>query len=307
MRPLLATLRHAAFFSCLIALRVLPNSLEAAEPVTVYLQSGRSFTGYLDLQTTGSELVLRFENGGVALWRPIDWNRVVAAEYQGKELTAAQLRALAPKIASVSPEEVPPPPSEAELGDASYDSVRPPSPPAPPEIEQTGANFPVEPILERVQSIDVRAELANWNAGVEMDGLILTVFPLDANGQLVPVSGTLEVQLDGLRGASARSVYSYFRGNPFPVLGQWTQSLQADDVLPNGAQFKLPFQAIHPEFNTQVAPYGLVQVKLAVPGHGTFATTVNLVRIRPFSPLRDVRQQLKLRRFFPQEQLTRTQ
>jgi hypothetical protein len=304
MRSLSACLQNAAFFGCLFALLVQPGSLEAAEPVTVHLQSGRSFTGYLDQQTTESEVVLRFEDGGVALWRPIDWHRVVGAEYQGKELTAAELRTLAPKIASDSAEEIPPPPSELDLGEALYDSV---PQPAPSVIEQTSANFPVEPILQKVQSIDVRAELANWNAGVEMDGLILTVWPLDAQGQPVPVSGTLQVQLDGLRGASARSLYSYFRGNPFPVLGQWTQSMQPDAVLPNGAQFKLPFKAFHPEFDTQFAPFGLVQVRLAVPGHGTFATTVNLVRIRPFSPLRDVRQQLQMKRFFPQEQLTRTQ
>lgn len=304
MRSLSASLPNLALWGCLVALVVQTASLQAAEPVTVHLQSRRSFTGYLDAETTQQELVLRFESGGIALWRPIDWNRVVAAEYRGKELSAAELRSLVSSILSTPAEVVPAPPSELDVGEPRFDSV---PQPAPSDLQQRSANYPIEPILQRVQSIDVRAELANWNAGVEMDGLILTVWPLDAQGQIVPVSGTLAVQLEGLRGASARSQYSYFRGNPFPVLGQWTQALQADAVGPAGARFKLPFQAIHPEFDTEVAPFGLVQVRLAVPGHGTFAATVNLVRIRPFSPLRDVRQQLHLKRFFPQEQLTRTQ
>jgi hypothetical protein len=175
-------------------------------------------------------------------------------------------------------------------------------------IQQVSAYAPLDELgFQRVRSIDVRAVLANWNSGVEMDGLILTVWPLGDEGQILPVSGTLEVELVGMQGDAAQSQYSYFRGNPFPILAQWSRALLANNVTPAGAQFKLPFQAIHPEFNTRVGRYGLVQVRLAVPGHGTFASTVNLVRIRPFSPLRDIRQQLHLERFFPHEQLTRTQ
>ena len=102
-------------------------------------------------------------------------------------------------------------------------------------------------------------------------------------------------------------MYSYARGNPFPRLGEWKQSVRQNDFGPNGVQLKLPFQAIQPEFNTQFAPFGSVLVKMAIPGHGVFSDTVNLVRIRPYSPLRDVREQLGLPRFFADEELTRTQ
>jgi hypothetical protein len=50
-----------------------------------------------------------------------------------------------------------------------------------------------------------------------------------------------------------------------------------------------------------------VHVRLNVPGPGTFEATENLVRIRPYSLLRDAQQQLNGRRFFPTELLTRQQ
>ena len=78
---------------CASALCLLVASAVAAPPVTVHLQSGRSFTGYVDLDTSPAELVLRVEMGRSTLWRPIAWDRVVSAEIDGRRISAAEFQA----------------------------------------------------------------------------------------------------------------------------------------------------------------------------------------------------------------------
>lgn len=118
-------------------------------------------------------------------------------------------------------------------------------------------------------------------------------------GNLVPVSGTLEVELIGERRGPAMITQD------FPLLARWVQQVRPEDLGPSGAVYPLAFQAIHPEFNRDVGSQGLVHARLSVPGQGTFEATASMVRIRPCSSLRDHLQQLQGSRFSPYERTER--
>jgi len=155
-----------------------------------------------------------------------------------------------------------------------------------------GARPPETP---RVHWLAVEAAVANWDGDVEADGLLVHVYPLDDTGGVVPARGTLQFELIGQRD----DVFG--PPQPFTTLGQWSYQVRAEDFGPRGAIYRLPFQGVHPEFDLTVAPYGALHARLSVPGQGTFETTESLLRIRPYSAVRDELQLSTGRRFFPQE------
>jgi hypothetical protein len=68
---------------------------------------------------------------------------------------------------------------------------------------------------------------------------------------------------------------------------------------------RLPFQAIDPQFTADVDSVGLVTMRLAVPGQGVFASSVEDVRIRPLSNMRTRIWNSTGSRFLPFEQTGR--
>jgi hypothetical protein len=150
-----------------------------------------------------------------------------------------------------------------------------------------------------VRSIQVDASVASWNGGVETDGLVLSVTPLESQGYILPAAGTLEVDLLGDHYGSPA------RGQNFRLLGHWVCRMDAQQVTPEGARFRLPFQAISPDFRTDLSPYAVVHVRLTAPGHGTFDATTGTLRLRAYNGLRDRLQQGEGTRFFPNERTNR--
>jgi hypothetical protein len=146
-----------------------------------------------------------------------------------------------------------------------------------------------------VRSLAIDVRVANWDADVEVDGLLLDVYPRDAEGRTVPVAATLQVELTGERTGIVR------RPRPFVRLGRWTKLIRPDMVSSNGARFRLPFLASHPQWETDLASFGLVHVRLNVPGHGVFEASDATVRIRPYGLMRDRLQEHSGRRFFAPE------
>ena len=143
--------------------------------------------------------------------------------------------------------------------------------------------------------MSIDADVGRWSDTVEADGLVVHVYPMDAQGAVVPAWGTLEVDLTGWQFGITRP------SQPFFSLGRWTQEVRPEDFGPQGAVYRLPFQSVQPEFDTNVAPLGAVHARLNVPGQGTFDATRSSVRIRPSSPVRDMLQMTTGQRFFPQE------
>jgi len=266
----------------------LAEHMADAVPITVELASGRSFTAALELRDDTEHLWLRWQKGRAVLLRPVRWERIVRAEVAGEALDRDELRRLVERIRADAPFEPEPAAKNAVIvmRGTSRASGSTPAPPPAPEA----------PPVPRVRSLAVDAVAANWDGDVEADGLLLHVSPLDAQGRLVPVRGRLEVELIG---QPDRLVLR--EGRPFERLGYWTHPLRPEDFGPYEAAVRLPFGRVHPEFDTDVAPLGAAHVRLSVPGQGTFESTASMVRIRPYSAVRDRLQQTTGHRFFPGE------
>ncbi|MCE9524804.1 MAG: hypothetical protein K8R36_01970 [Planctomycetales bacterium] len=244
--------------------------------LTVRLASGRHFTAQVDAKTDDL-LWLRFSKGGGNLLRPIAWDRVIAAELDGKKVELQLLRDVCKDLKSAAP------PKEA------LPVVAEAIPPAPAPL---------------VTSIRIDAWLANWDADVETDGICVMLQPLDENGQLVPVSGTAVVELF----AAQRRKFNeapQSGGWMTELMQRWSETFQPEQIGTNGIQLRLPFAALHPEFDSGVDNFGLVHVRLVVPGSGVFEQSLDGVKLRNWSPVRSGMFLQNGQRFFSTERTNR--
>lgn len=271
--------------------------------ITVELLSGRAVTAQLDARTDSSRLWLRHGGATQYILRPIAWDRVVRVRTGTETLSRDEFLATVTRARSDTPgrtDEQSPrrivlrgrPPEK----DGPTDTATTVSTSRLTTIRQTGSD---QRPVSRVQSLAIDARVANWDADPEVDGLIVDVYPLDAEGHVVPVRGSLEVNLTGWRRTGSRS------RRPLARIGRWTKRVDPSDFDAGVAHYKLAFQAVHPEFDLDWVSYGEVHARLGVPGHGTFEAIGGSVRIRSYSPIRDQLQHLSGRRFFPSERTGR--
>ena len=157
----------------------------------------------------------------------------------------------------------------------------------------------------RVAMVAFDARIANWDADLETDGLVIDVAPLDIDGQVVPVAGTLEVSLY----ARERRILDQAPnsgGDTTELVDRWSQPIVTSQRFTGyGTRLRLPFGAAHPELDSKwaVSPYGLVHLRFVVPGHGVFEDSRDGLRLRPFAPNRDRLEQSTGYRFLPVENL----
>ena len=267
--------------------------------ITVQTESGREFTADVDPRTNQDRLWLRFTTANTTLLRPITWDSIDTAFYQGERIAIDELRELVDKLRSVPPRQEIAAPSTVE-----YQAE--PANDAAGTAEASFADRATRALgaTSRVEFVRIDAFLANWDADVEDDGLVIHIYPQDGNGDIVPINATLDVELIAARHVDFNAV-PHGRGQRFDRISRWTKLVDQDQLGLSGVQFKLPFQALHPEFDNDINTHGLVHVRLSIPGHGVFEDSVSPVRIRRFSPVRD---QLELTiggRFFPTERTGR--
>ena len=266
----------------------------AEQPVTVQMRSGRSLTAQIDARTDASRLWLRFSSASTVVLRPIAWDRVAGARHGEKVMTAAEFRAAIDQLKTTHKD---------QQGDnsAPRDDRQSPDSHAQRAREVLGGD-------RRVRSVHIDARVANWDADVESDGLLVHVYPLDEAGQLVAARGSATVTLLGVAGETRPSAQGGARSNrlSFPKLGRWTRQIRVADVGPTGVVLKLPFGAVHPEFDGRPRSLGSVHVRLTAPGHGVFEDTAATVRIRSLDWTREVNNEVRGSRFFPIERTGRT-
>jgi hypothetical protein len=287
-----AALRVPLFVAVLM-LAPLPAAFGQEQPasspkLTVELTSGRRFTGHVDLKTNDQHLVLRFTRGSASLKRPIEWGRIVSAAVDGQPIAGEMLRSAMEEMKSQEPEA-----GSQEPGARDREpEIREGEPPAEPELPMT------------VASVTFDARLANWDGDVETDGLILDILPLSEDGYLLPARGTVEVELF----APQHRVFHHAPlsgGDTLERVERWTQAIGVENFTTSGARIKLPFGAVHPEFDWDWTPVGLVHVRLVVPGDGVFEDSLDGLRIRPYAPNRDRYEMNRGRRFVPTERVGR--
>jgi hypothetical protein len=268
--------------------------------VVVHLLSGRVFSAAIDQRTDQGQLWLRFDTPRAVVLRPISWAQIGHVEFADRVLNAEEFRilaaslrtgrALAPEVSGIG--SLAGQPSQAAHGEVVGASGREPL----GEPQAAG-------VRPRVASVDADAHVASWQSGVDADGLVVRVRPLDEQGCVVPAAGTIEVTLVAVAGQRRPSPHGRARAvdNQFPVIGRWTALLASEAVGPQGATFRFPFQAVHPEFNPHLRELGLVHVRLISPGYGVMEISVDPVRLHPLSPIRDRHQAVHGSRFLPIE------
>lgn len=242
--------------------------------VAVQLASGRVFAGAVDARTSDSQLVLRDEKNSAYLLRTIAWDRITAARDDAGAIPLEQLKSRLSGLKSATP--------RPEFAD---------------EPQPSPAKLPLPPAVE---SITADAFLANWDADLETDGLALFLQPLASDGAALPASGTVEVELYAVQYRDFNAAPAV-GGKSVERVGRWVQPISADSYTARGAALRLPFQAVHPEFSTDRGVYGLVYVRLTIPGSGIFERTLDGVRIRPWAPIRDELELTSGFRFAPPE------
>ncbi len=263
----------------------LARDVEADESISVRLASGRIFTAKIDPCSDATQLWLRWQHGSAVVRRPIQWDRVVQVQVADEAISGEQFRRI---VAAVMREM----PARPEVAAAQEKIVIRPTTGSVATASGTSREVRSAP---RVRALAIDAVVANWDADVEVDGLLIHVYPLDATGTVVPARGMLEVDLTAERLGLVR------RPNPFVGLGRWMRRVRPEDFGGYGAVYRLPFQSVHPEFDPAIVSHGVVHARLSVPGQGTFDATEGTVRIRPLSPIRNQLQQVTGSRFLPQE------
>jgi hypothetical protein len=292
---------------CWACLQLPGSAADRDPPVMVELTSGRQFTGQLHPRSDADKLWLRFGHDSAYILRPIDWDRITQVTIAGKRVSLPQFRREAIEL-----ERVPNFPADADRSAALLPPPENPpvSSPAATVALSDGGVVAVAPepsryvARVRVTSIMAEARVANWDRDVENDGLVVSVVPLDADGRAVAASGSLQVCMIGPRVRKFQEA-PRSRGSKLDRLGRWVRAMRASDFFEGGFAYRLPFRATHPEFDNRLGSHALVNVKLTVPGSGTFERTIDYVRIRPFSPLRDYYQLHTGRRWLAVEQTGR--
>ncbi len=268
---------------------------QVQQPLTVELASGRNFTGLVDARSSDERLVLRFTRGGATLRRAIEWDRVVGASVAGQQIEPAKVKEAALAMRTEGSEErvqgsgfrVQEPGGRVQ--EAPTSDFRPPTSDLP---------------TPRVTSVTFDARIANWDADVETDGILVDLLPLDSDGYMVSARGAVEVELFAPQKRDF-SQAPLSGGDTLERVNRWTQVVGPEDFTTRGARLKLPFAAVHPEFDLDWIGVGLVHVRLVVPGDGVFDDSIDGLRIRPYAPLRDRLEMKTGRRFVPTEAVGR--
>ena len=267
--------------------------------VTIEVTNGRRWEGFIDTKSTDEELVLRFEKGSAVLWRAVPWHDVLAAKVGGKSLPVVQLKTTFRPLATSAKSKTERAKLNRSHGTEPNGSQASPSDLLPPFPKENPTEKP--PLVPpRVIHVACDALLANWDGDVEADGLVIHLQPVDQYQQLAVATGTLEVELFTLQARAFHHAPNN-RGRSVEPIIRWAQSVNVSDYSNRGAVIRLPFQAAHPEFDDSLGAYGLVHIKFSAPGSGVFEQSIDGVRIRPWSPLRDYLQMDTGRRFLPHE------
>jgi hypothetical protein len=260
--------------------------------IEVELASGRLLRATVDARTEPSTLWLRFSRsaiGELTILRPVAWDQISRTRHAGRDYSAAEFRPVADELKQKAPRAVFQPTAAAETVPAAI-AANYVADWHPPKLA-------IVPLV--VARLEADAFVANWDGDVEVDGIELHLFPLTSDGMVTAVSATAEARLIARRANPAEP------SEPFPQIARWTERILPEQLGPGGVVLRLPFQAIHPDFDFRVGPQGLLHVKLIAPGHGVFETSVADVRIRPYSGMRDRLQHEHNRRFFNGERTGR--
>jgi len=248
---------------------------EVRAAVTVQTVDGRELVGEVDARTSEERLWIRRETNRIVLTTSVPWNSIVAATMDGKPAEVSTLTKNWPQLKSSGPAGIW---SLAEEGTSVL----------------TKAISKSRPKAARIAALEVEAVLVNLDRDVEPDGFELVIAAIDVHGRSVPVRGNISARLVGERDEQHSGRIR------FEELQRWSQPVAREDFFDGVASYALRFRTVRPEFDWELIPYALLNVRLGVPGEGNFAASVP-VKIRQFNPLRDQLQKYERSRFLRNE------
>lgn len=259
------------------------SRIAAAEPIAAGLIDGRVIVGDIDDQTDAERLWLRREVDGVQLcsgfaWRQVQTVRRGQSELSGRDVLHAveSLKTPAKTFLQIVPA-------------------------ANPDV----AARPRTVSERRVQSLHIEAQLARWGQGAATDGLRVFVYPLSADGEIVPVRGQLDLALMAELTNARGGEYSLLSPE-FHELETSSELVRIDDFARGPAVYQLPFRRFHPDVDFDIAQCAIVHARLGIAGQGVFEASAACVPMREFSPIRDQLQLYRQQRFFPGENVQLT-
>ena len=249
---------------CLLVLGTLATGrTTAADLAFVWLKDGRLLAGEIDPRTNDQRLWLRSSGAAFVMATSVAWDNIEAAKLGAKQMQSSTLKAHL--------EEHPP--------------QHEPTPSPEPAEAAAGVLHLARPILprhaaSRVESISVEAHIANWDRDAEDDGIALRVYPRNALGEAVPVSGQLIVEL------VARNRLPVHNPDAFPRLGHWSIPVRAEDFEERHGVYRLPYRQPRDAKDLTLERHGLVKAALLVFGQGRFEAEATTY-LQRFNPVRD--------------------
>ncbi len=257
-----------------IALCVLGvEELKAA--VSVETAEGRELVGEIDERTNEERLWIRREANQIVLTTSVPWASIVAAAVEGKPAEVSTLAQTWQPLKNSGPSGI-----WSLAKEEPSEFSRPPTKPRP-----TSA---------RIAALEIDAVLVNLDRDVEPDGFELVISALDVHGRAVPVRGTISARLVGERDEA------HLGRIQFEELQRWSQPVVCADFQDGMASYALRFRKVRPEWDWELIPYALLNVRLGVYGEGNFEASIP-VMIRQFNPFRDQLQKYERSRFLRNE------
>lgn len=118
----------------------------------------------------------------------------------------------------------------------------------------------------KAQSLEVVARIANWDSDLQADGVRLHLIPRDKNGEFVPISGQLDVELQvtSMDGARIRS----------QTHEQWSASVRSETYTQFGAVIDLPFRSFDAGVAKGDRVLGSLKVRLKLAGEGVLDAAI---------------------------------
>ena len=253
--------------------------------VNAVLADGWQVNGQLDGRTSQTHLWLRNERVGINLAVSYAWSSVEEVWIGDVQIGRDQVVAKA----SVDRKRHPLPKSQGgSRSTRVIGQLDGTLPGRPPQTSRVGPpnSPPALPRRSRVVTLEIHVELANLDDDEDLDGYLLRILPLDRDRNIRPVTGSLSVQLQGVR-----AILGLARSDT-ANLEQWSLRVRSADFGQWGAVYELPFRNFSPERRPDLSPLAKINVQLGVSGSGRFRATeaVAIRRLRTsLSPFGSVR------------------
>ena len=252
-----------------------------ADDLILIQNNGLVLSGDFDKRSTEAQLFLTKRKPQIVLQTRHSWNEFQSMTYRGKAISKTELLETIPALETAATKRN----WEAEAVQFWFPVETLQTPAFPPIQFQSNQRWE-EADSGRVAALNIEAYVANWDRDAELDGLVVHLFPVNSQGQIVPVDGQVEFRLIGQR---YRELNWQGRNDrkQFPELEQWSRQIRKLDFGANGALIKLEFRRIRPEFRPELAQGALLTGSLGIAGQGRFDASAVDVVIRPPSRFRD--------------------